>query len=238
MDYSVGAAESKKTIMEQQGHSIRTVKLWIKAFIPNTYERAVPLPGADDGKMMVSTLWLVNRWFLTDQRGFSSDIHAEARMHSEIEIDVAKGRETYQFHHCYDTVEVDSVTGAEKCRAQGDTDNMRFYDCSVTPDRLCYTIKLKAGSRNPCVKVGAINLAPNLDYLGSITITVDTADPSKAVVAFSGKVEKYPAFEMYASANNGEPQTLFQIDVAPRGSIGDLPGGPERSVYAKAELNG
>src|SRR3954469_4004221 len=105
---------------EPSSRTIRTVKLWIKAFIPGTYERVAVVPpgGVHAGKTMLTSSGLVNRTFLTDQRGFSTDIHAEARMHSEIEIDVDKGRETFQFHHCYDTVEVDPKTGEEKCRAE------------------------------------------------------------------------------------------------------------------------
>jgi hypothetical protein len=229
--------------MEEQvsaGHGIRTVKLWIKAFVPGNYERACPVPGtgAHAGKTMIHNMWLVNRWFLTDQRGFSGDIHADARMHSEIEIDVAKGRETYQFHHCYDTIEVDPERGFEKCRAQGDTSNMRFYDFEVSSDRMRYAVKLNAGSKNPCVKIGALNIAPSIDYLGTITLQVMSDDLGKAIVTFTGKVEKYPAFEMYAAANNGAPQAVFQLEVAPRASIGSLPGGPERSIFGRAELTG
>ena len=221
-------------------HTIRTVKLWIKAFIPSNYERAIPVPGAGAhaGKTMINDVWVLNRWFLTDQRLFSNDIHADARMHSEIEIDVAKGRETYQFHHCYDTIEVDGDKGFEKCRAQGDTSNMRFYDFEASSDLMRYNFKLDAGSKNPCIKIGAINVAPALDYFGTINIQVMDDDPTKAIVVFTGKVEKYPAFEMYASANNGDGQSVFQIDVAPRASIGSLPGGPERSIYGRVEITG
>jgi hypothetical protein len=232
---SEGTREKK----EASGRTIRTVKLWIKAFIPNDYVGAVPVPGsgAHAGKTMLNMSWLVNRSFLTDQRSFSSDIHAEARMHSEIEIDVAKNKETYQFHHCYDTIEIDANTGDEKCRAQGDTDNMRYHDFKISTDRRHYTVKINAGSKNPCVKIGRVKLTPSLDFEGTITVFVED-DPSKAVVTFNGKVEKYPAFEMYATANDGDPQTVFQIGVAPSGSIGDLPGGPERTVYGRAELSG
>src|SRR5664279_4656707 len=224
---------------EAGGRSVRTVKLWIKAFIPSTYERAVVVPGtgAHAGKTMVTGSWVMNRCFLTDQRSFSSDIHADARMHSEIEIDVTKGKEIYQFHHCYDTIEIDPHNGIERCRAQGDTSEMRFYDFKVGTRQKRYTLKIKAGSKNPCIRIAGVNIAPNLDYLGSITVVV-TDDPSHAIVTFSGKIEKYPAFEMYASANDGEAQTLFQVDVAPDSGVGDLPGAPERSVSGKAELIG
>ncbi len=114
---------------------------------------------------------------------------------------------------------------------------MRFNDFKVAPDQRRYTVKIKAGSKNPCIKIGALNIAPNLDYEGGITITVGD-DPTTALVTFSGKVEKYPAFEMYASANNSEPQMIFQMGVAPDGGVEDLPGKPERSVTGKAQLIG
>jgi len=224
---------------ESTVRTIRTVKLWIKAFVPGAYEDTVIVPGKGEhaGKTMIQNAWLLSRNFLTDQRSFSADIHADARMHSEIEIDVVKGRENYQFHHCYDTVEIDPKTGEEKCRAQGDTSEMRFFDFKVAPDQRRYTVRIKAGSKNPCVKVGVLNLAPNLDYEGGITVIVGD-DPTTAMVTFSGRVEKYPAFEMYASANNGEPQMIFQMGVAPSADIGDILGKPERSVTGKAQLIG
>ncbi len=221
------------------GRTIRTVKLWIKAFIPNDYERATVVPGsgAHAGKTAITDLWLLNRCFLTDQRGFSSDIHAEARMHCEVGIDIAKGRESYQFHHCYDTIEVDCKGGHEKCRAQGNTKDMRFNGFVVSEDKQRFTLKIDAGSKNPCVKIGPLAVSPNLDFSGEITVSI-LEDPTRAVVTFEGRVEMYPAFEMYASANDGEAQTVFQIGVAPEAGIGQIAGKPERSVSGKADLRG
>jgi hypothetical protein len=223
--------------MQSGGASIRTIRIWIKAFIPSTVEGAQLVPGSGEhaGKTMVANRWLLNRSFLTDQRGFSSDIHAEARMHSEIEIDLVKGRETFHFHHCYDTIEVDAKTGEEKCRAQGDTNHMRFHDFDKSPDQRRYEVRIKAGSKNPCAKVGPLKVSPNVDYVGTITVLIGD-DPSMALVTFDGKIEKYPAFEMYATANGGEPQTIFQIDVEPNAGISDLPGGPERPVFFRVPL--
>lgn len=217
--------------------TIRTVKLWIKAFIPGTYEHAaiVPGDGAHSGKTMLNSLWVVNRCFLTDQRAFSSDIHAEARMHSEIEFDLAKGKENYQFHHCYETIEVDCKTGIEKCRAHGSTTRMQFHDIEVSADKKLYRMEIKAGSRNPCVKIARIKVTPSLDYAGSITIAC-TDDPCKAIVTFRGKVEEYPAFEMYARANDGPIETVFQVDVAPSATVSDLRGAPAREVTGSAEI--
>ena len=221
------------------GRSIRSVKLWIKAFIPNDYERAtiVPGSGAHGGKTAITDLWLLNRCFLTDQRTFSNDIHAEARMHCEVGIDIAKRKETYQFHHCYDTIEVDCKGGHEKCRAQGSTKDMQFTDFEVSEDKQRFTLKIDAGSKNPCVKIGPLAVSPNLDFTGLITVSVNE-DASRALVTFKGHVEQYPAFEMYASANDGEAQTVFQIGVAPEAGVAQILGKPGREVSGQAELNG
>lgn len=217
--------------------TIRTIKIWIKAFIPNDYPGAaiVPGTGAHAGKTSITDLWLLNRCFLTDQRSFSSDVHAEARMHCEIVIDVAKSKEVYQFHHCYDTIEVDCNGGHEKCRAQGSTKDMHFTDFEVSPDKLRYTVQIKAASKNPCVKIGPVALSPNLDFEGQITVAV-TDDQTSAIVTFNGKVETYPAFEMYASVNDGQPETIFQVGVAPEAGVADLTGAPERAITGKAEV--
>lgn len=219
--------------------TIRTVKLWIKAFIPADYERATVVPGsgAHAGKTAITDLWLLNRCFLTDQRGFSSDIHAEARMHCEIGIDMAKCRETYQFHHCYDTIEVDCKDGHEKCRAEGSTKDMRFTGFEVSEDKQRFTLKIDASSKNPCVKIGPLAVSPNLDFTGTITVSL-LEDETHAMVTFTGNVELYPAFEMYASANDGEPQMVFRIGVAPEAGVSQIAGKPERAVSGRVELRG
>lgn len=217
--------------------TIRTIKIWIKAFIPSDYAGSTTVPGtgAHAGKTAITDLWLLNRCFLTDQRSFSSDIHAEARMHCEIGIDVAKSKEIYQFHHCYDTIEVDCKGGHEKCRAQGSTKDMKFHDFEVSTDKTRYEMQIKAASKNPCVKIGPVALSPNLDFEGKITVAL-ADDQARAIVTFDGNVEMYPAFEMYASVNDGQPEMVFQIGVAPEAGVAELAGGPERVVTGKAEL--
>lgn len=218
--------------------TIRTIKIWIKAFIPSDYEGStiVPGTGAHAGKTAITDLWLLNRCFLTDQRTFSSDIHAEARMHCEIGIDVAKSKEIYQFHHCYDTIEVDCKGGHEKCRAQGSTKDMKFHDFEVSTDKTRYEVQIKAASKNPCVKIGPVGLSPNLDFEGTIRVAL-ADDQTRAIVTFDGNVEMYPAFEMYASVNDGQPEMVFQIGVAPEAGVAELAGSPERVVTGKAELH-
>ena len=222
-------AASKTT---NNGASIHTIKIWFKAFIPNTYAEVDHVPGNGEhaGKTMLSTLGMVNRCFLTDQRAFSPDVHAEARMHSELEIDVAKRKSVYEFHHCYETIEVDCRTGEEKCRKRGDTTNMKFENFTASEDGLTYTVDLTCSSKNPCVTVATVQVSPNVDYYGSIRVTL-AEDRCSATVGFEGMVEAYPAFEMYVGLNGSDiGQPVLQIDVQPDATVKDITGAPTRQV--------
>lgn len=208
--------------------SIKTVKLWLKAFVPASHEQSSPVPGTGEhaGKPMQMML---NRAFLTDGRDFSSDIHASARMHSEIEIDMVRTKQVYEFHHCYETVEVDVKTGEEKCRKLGGTENMHYSDVEFFEEGVGCSVALKASSKNPCISIATVKITPNLDYEGTIRITL-AEDRKSAEIGFEGLVESYPAFEMYASVNGGDPQTIFQIPIAEGATSSALIGPPNRPV--------
>jgi hypothetical protein len=216
------------------GTEIKTIKLWIKAFVPNTVDGGGLVPGTGEhaGKPMHL---LLNRAFLTDERDFSSDIHASARMHSEIEIDLVRGKHVYEFHHCYETVEVDTKTGAEKCRKLGDTENMHFSDVEFFEDGLGCSFAVKASSKNPCISIATVKLMPNLDYEGTIRIAL-TADRKNANISFEGLVETYPAFEMYVSLNNGPAQAVFQVPIADGATASAMMGPPNRPLSQQVML--
>jgi hypothetical protein len=210
------------------GAAIRTIKIWMKAFVPGEYEQAAFVPGTGEhaGKTM---LMLLKRAFLTDQRDFSDDIHAPARMHSEMEVDLVRGKQVYEFHHCYETIEVDPNSGKEKCRKSGGTENMRFKDVEFWENGLGFSVALKASSKNPCISVATVKIMPNLDYEGTIRVAL-TEDRKSAAVSFDGLVETYPAFEMYAAVNGGQPQTIFQVPIAEGATAAALMGPPTRHV--------
>jgi len=213
---------------------IHTFKLWINAFIPSTYVGAeIVKEGEHAGKTMLTTLWVVNRCFLTDDRTFSPELHAPGRMHSEVEIDVVKKKMVYEFHHCYETIEIECATGAEKCRAHADTDNMRFENFVAADGGQMFTIDLKASSKNPCLKVANVKLSPNVDLYGTIKVAFNW-DASSATIGFDGMVETYPAFEMYVAFNGSETgKSIFQLDVEPGATVASITGAPTREVHCE-----
>ncbi len=214
---------------------IHTIKLWVNAFIPSTYVGAEPVPaGIHAGKTMLTTLWVVNRCFLTDDRTFSNNVHAQSRLHSEVEIDVQKKKVVYEFHHCHETVEIDCTSGEEKCRQHGDTNHMHFENFAVAEAGGTFSIDLKASAKNPCLKVANVKLSPNVDLYGTITIQL-SADNSAATVRFEGMIETYPAFEMYVAFNGSEVgQPVFQLDVEAGATAANITGAPTRPVNVEA----
>lgn len=213
---------------------MKTIKIWLKGFIPGDVEGNEPVPGNGEyaGQTMLPSPKALNACFLTDQRGFSSDINAHTRTHSEIEIDVKQGKILREFHKCDPTIQVDCATGEEICNKAATAEYMKFSDFEVNGDTI--TVKLSGSARNGCLEVASIPLAPSLDYNGTITITL--VDDGCCVLEFEGKIETYPAFEMYASLDNESPITIFTAPVVPGATPLNLTGGPARDVKRKVEL--
>jgi hypothetical protein len=220
------------------GSSIKTVKVWMKAFIPVDLDGVETVKsGSHAGKTALSAPGPIQAWFLTDQRQFSSDISASARMHSEVEIDVERQVVSREFHHCDASIEVDLDSGEEICREAAHTDNMAFSNFQVLNGGNRFSIDLKASSKNPCLKIASVEISPNLDYIGSITVTRVEAS-EKVIVTFEGDIETYPAFEMYVSVNGGDAQAVFTVGVVPETSPLNLVGPPARPAAYQVVASG
>lgn len=205
------------------------LKVWLKAFIPYDVEGSEPVPG-DNSQTMLHP-GLVERCFLTDRRDFSDDLDASARMHSEIAIDLQTRRVLNELHKCYPTTEVDCATGEIKCTESADTSSMKWEKFEVS-DTGIITVDLFGSTHNPCMKVVGVPVSPNLDYNG--TLTVSLLDGIS--IAFAGNIETYPAFEMYASIDDGAPQTIFREPIADGANLLSLTGPPTRAISHQIKL--
>ncbi len=203
------------------------VKVWLKSFIPHDYEFAevVKGTGKHSGKTMIHLPMPVKSSFLTDERGFSTDIDAKARMHSEIEIDVTAGQIVNQVQKCYETTEVDPDTGDEKCLDFSSTENMKFLNFRVEGQTI--QVDLEASASNPCVKLASLTLAPHQDYKGTLSLT---RQGNQLTVRFVGKIETFPSYEMYVSVEGDTPQTVFKCPPVKGSTVLNLIGGPTREI--------
>lgn len=213
------------------------IKVWLKGFIPgNIPGQTEPVPGAP-GKMMVDGSLLPNfthvkfpGCFYTDHRDFSNDPAASARLHSYLEIDVASSS-VYQRHWCTPTVRVDCTTGNVECRKaavnSGHFDQLgiqQFYD------KARWLFRLGAAASDPCA-VGS----PDVDYEGYLSIDLSEGQ-TRVDVSFFGRIDTYPAFEMYAQVDEGEPKTMMRIPIPSGNSPLGLFGYASRPVKAKVTI--
>lgn len=206
---------------------IQTVKVWLNAFIPRDVDGITePAPSVHSGKTMLrGPIAGVSDCYLTDNRGFDSNIQALSRMHSEIEIDVTGPTIVSQKHKCDPTHEIDCEDGDEECTRSGDTSRMSFSNLRSSSGLI--KVDLKASANNPCQSG-----SPDIDYEGTIAIDVGTR-----TVEFDGRIDEFPAFEMYASINGGDVGTkVFQEMPLPGKSPWNLPGGANRAIKKSVSI--
>jgi hypothetical protein len=218
---------------------IRTVTVWLSAFIPRNLgeQTTVVSQGPYQGQTMLVAPVPKLPCYLTDDREFSVDPSARSRMHSAIRIDTTQAKIIRQEHRCDPTIELDCATGIVTCEEAADTSSMSFSDLRKSSDGNKLEVDLHGSSKNACLKVANVRISPNLDYQGTLTIELRN-DGKTALVWFRGKIEIYPSFEMYASANEKAAKVLFQVSAQGSSSPLNLIGPPALDIYGEAELTG
>lgn len=215
---------------------IKSIKFWINAFIPHNvvgYTKPVP---KKPNLTMIPGPFLGSDCFYTDQRGFSNQIHAKSRMHSEFKLDFTgmtpgQNPKLTQWHHCDFTTECDCEDGDIECHKKGETSRMNFkWDLSnaFVRQRGLYVIQITGHSSNPCSPSSRIG--GDIDYEGKVTI-----DLSVRGITFDGKVDAFPAFEAYATINDGAGVELFHLAPPLGNTVMNLPRGANRKVKAYLE---
>ena len=176
------------------------VTVWLNAFIPNNVagSRTV-VAGPHAGSTVFPGPFPGGTCFATDQRGFSSDVAASARVHAETRFSFDSGAVRSEPPRSTETVAVSCSDGNLKCQRTA-IPSGQFATVRATKSGA--SLDLTAAARNPCVAG-----APNVDFNGRLELVKIGANVR---VSFVGKVEAFPSFEMYASLNGGAPQPLFQ----------------------------
>ncbi len=173
--------------------------------------------------------------FLTDQRTFSSNRRASARMHSEVEIDLVCEGVTSR-HWCGETIEVDCEDGSVEGRATAKTDRMRFTDWHVRrlPSGSRHaTIRLSAAGANPLVAPSAV--MHDVDYEGILELRWPP-DRKTVQVEYRGLTNDFPAYEAYVQADADRPRELFQRKPGAGGPAKGLVGRADQPVAGAATL--
>lgn len=212
--------------------ALHTVTFWINAFIPDPSlsQYVFPAPGASAGNSMIIVPTLPSsRAFLGDNRGFSSDVSASARIHSLVEI-TNLDTDTPQLQavnsRCGASHEIDLNTGQIIASATAPTDRIRFLhlrgNTSVEPEGGVIVdhpspryvqLDYEAAANLPLLVP-----SPDIDMVGVLGI-----DRDAGTFRFRGSLDGFPAFEAYVSFNLRAPLTLFRmLPVAPLLLVGDV----------------
>ena len=205
---------------------LTSVKFWINAFIPRDIPNlTINVPkGTHTGKTMIPGPTPVSDCYLTDQRSFSNHIHAKSRMHSEFKMALTGSKLVFtQWHNCDKTCEIDCEDGDVECDKKGSTGKMKFtFPISPNPGRPI-DVKMKAGSNNPCSSG-----SPDIDYDGVIRI-----DLGARSIEFMGRIDEFPAFEAYATINDGAGVNMIQKKPKAGKTPWNLFGGASENVRQK-----
>ena len=133
------------------------------------------------------------------------------------------------------TTEIDKTSGAVTCAQAADMSRCSFSDFQVVPDVFLgnYTIKLKVkgAASDPCV-----NLAADIDYEGDISVFCSPRG-NLVEVSFDGKIDAFPAFEMYARLN-GVTAVLFKKPPPPGNTVTNLVFGANTPVSGRVRFEG
>lgn len=191
-------------------HSLHTIRLWFKAFIPQSVLR---VPGYD--------------CFKGDDRSYSVDRMAPARLHSEVlltNLHTATPTMT-ETHRCDLTRRIDCDSGALIDSANADTAGMRFYNFRY-PGAVVWdwTKPYPPPAHPPEVTIGSSEPL-SLDYIGAAADPLVIVAPfvdmwahiefdlQSGILTVNGKVDDYPAFEGYVTVNEKQaPFNIFAFD--------------------------
>jgi hypothetical protein len=208
----------KRVYSPQMAAEWKSVKVWINAFIPlnvEGYTKPVPKGPYKDLTMIPGPTPLSD-CFLTDQRGFSPYVQAKSRMHCEARVNfLSKPFVMTQYSNCDYTTECDCEDGDEECKEKGSTKNMN-YSMEVTADRR-FELRLKAHAWNPCSPSSAVGGEIDMQALFAVDLEART-------LRFTGVIDAFPAFEAYATINDGAGIEIF-TKAPPKGNtVMNLPG--------------
>ena len=115
------------------------------------------------------------------------------------------------------------MSGAVLCEKSAGNEELRFEASSESATTL--VLALRASAANPCVDVLGFDPSPHIKADLSVNV-----DMQSRRVQISGRVTQFPAFEAYASVNDGPAQAVFRKKPVTNKSPWDLYLGPTEPV--------
>ncbi len=218
---------------------IQTVKVWLNVFIPRDIPGlTIPRPNHPGETMAKPSLLggansLIPDCWATDQRTFSSFINASSRIHAEVVIEPDNPAAFIERVNAGVTHRIDCDSGNDLCVDFAHVERIHFTNARGSRSA-GIAIDLEGAAHVPCFVPGVF--FGDVDFNGTIFVHISSVDPSSAIVQFNGMIEPYPAYEMYAAANDGAGVPLFQVGLAPGAGPASLAGPANRPISGSATI--
>jgi hypothetical protein len=232
---------------------IRSLRVWINAFIPAHVPELTDelTTGPHAGQTVLYGLAGGKEAYLTDQRMFAATADAQSQMRSELLVEsLPSPARMTEWHDCNFSMPL-GPDGEPAAAGEVDTSRMKVEIATqqtlsahpaiaravgVLPRRAMTMgdelfVYFSAKATPPCPVMAA--------HFGDIAYEgVAIVDLRKGTLDFHGTVHRFPAFEMYAIANSGQPAAVFMIS-PPRGTDALHEKGPaSRTVKGAVTLSG
>lgn len=149
-------------------------------------------------------------------------MNAKSRMHCEARIDL-RGLVPVltEYHNCDWTTECDCEDGEEECKNKGGTAGMKYTLRPATKGRV--ELWLKANAWNPCSPSSAIG--GEIDMQATFLMDLEAR-----TLRMTAVIDSFPAFEAYATVNDGAGVEIFTRRPPKGNSVMSLPGGASTKV--------
>jgi hypothetical protein len=146
-------------------------------------------------------------------------------MHSEIEIELSDPIPDTgaDIEKTGKTVRINGLLGTDQCVGYADNSEMSFSNLNAVADVIQISVYAKAS--NPCAFLASA-IAPSIQYFGTFKI-----DVAAHTVSFDGMISQFPAFEIYASADDGRVKSIFLSLPSPGADPWNLYLGPTQPVH-------
>ncbi len=212
----------------------RVVTAVFKAFIPNTVPAGVVLTAGEYAGLTAVRgphPRVGKTCYVSDERGFTSDASASARVTGTVVVDMANGSLRSKTAVSSPTHEVNCETGEVLCTLTG-TPRIAVTNFKASGDNA--SMRVDIAGNNPCVRG-----SPDIDM--SFHLSLFKMGDKNVDVSLTGHVDPVPSYEAYTHVNDCPPKTLFQQSVnetrfLQRGFLG-LSGAPDVLVRGSTALD-
>ena len=216
---------------------ITTIEFWLNVFIASNEADAIPVPkGQHAGKTMVPGLPLIGDCFLTDQSEFSPDPGASSRIQLHGKFDTLTGKLETEARAGL-TVELDCEDGDVEGTGTANLGGVDWSETQLERDEYGWIkgarVNVAAAVSDPLVFLAQVAGAVDLSGL----LIIETTDRWRtAKIGYSGLIDKYPHYEMYARADGGVARKVFQKAPGPRATALSLVGRGNVRLAGQVEL--